>query len=154
MNYLKCDVKVMIKKLFKSPIGFTLILIIAVILIQSVTGRSTLLLDLAGDEIRLLVGEEYALSIPYSAIDSIELLEMPKLEEKISGGETRSARYGVYRIEPWGECEVCVAEDCKLCLMICAQGKPYLINYESEETTENLANAIPELMANKGYELS
>lgn len=143
----------MMKKIFKSPIGFTILLVIVVTLIQSATGRNALVLDLAGEELRLMAGEEYSLSIPYAEIEKIELGNMPELGRKISGDETRNMLYGVYENELWGEYEVCTATNCDLCLTVYGQGKVYIISYESDETTKNLAEAIPRLMAENGYEL-
>ncbi|MCD8122052.1 MAG: hypothetical protein LUE65_07425 [Clostridiales bacterium] len=88
-------------------------------------------------------GREYP--IRYAEVEELQLAELPQDYGACVDGETkRGYHYGIWQSDEWGEYFLCVRDAAKTAIRI-RQGQSILIlNYEGEQSTESLYEALRE----------
>lgn len=88
-----------------------------------------------------LPGDE-ALSIFYSQIVRISLVESPDYGSCISGSTENGCRYGTWESDSYGKYLLCINQDFSTAILIQTDTQVLLFNFESPDTTRQLYESI------------
>lgn len=127
-----------------------LLVIIGVATVYSLSGKNIgMNLDFGETSFAIRAGD-YSEIIPYSSIESIELVPTPESGNMISGAETRRLRYGTWRNDTWGEYRQCINTETNQCIQLSlSENAVYVLNYQDDNSTVSLFNMLTELLQDK-----
>lgn len=92
-----------------------------------------------------------AITADYQSIRSVVLLESYQAGNMISGISQRGLFYGRFENEAYGEYFLCAAPSIKNSIEIRTDSEIILFNYESEEVTASLSQALNDLVLEKQH---
>lgn len=118
--------------------GVTLIFLVILLFTGSITAEA------AEDALELKGGFGYSLTLPYDAIDSLELREESVSGTRVNGVGSAKLLLGTFENEEFGVHTryTCTGSDC--CVVIFSEGKVLVVALETEEETRALYEALLE----------
>lgn len=118
--------------------GVTLIFLVILLFTGSITAEA------AEDALELKGGFGYSLTLPYDAIDSLELREESVSGTRVNGVGSAKLLLGTFENEEFGLYTryTCTGSDC--CVVIFSEGKVLVVALETEEETRALYEALLE----------
>ena len=118
--------------------GATLILVVIILFTGSITAEA------AEDALELKGSFGYSLTLPYDAIDSLQLREEPVSGTRVNGVGSAKLLLGTFENEEFGLYTryTCTGSDC--CVVISSEGKVLVVALETEEETRTLYEALLE----------
>lgn len=118
--------------------GVTLIFLVLLLFTGSITAEA------AEDALELKGGFGYSLTLPYDAIDSLELREESVSGTRVNGVGSAKLLLGTFENEEFGVHTryTCTGSDC--CVVIFSEGKVLVVALETEEETRALYEALLE----------
>lgn len=130
-----------------------LILPVILVLIYSLTGNSIgIRLDF-GEEALTVSTSDLDWELPYDQIRQLSLRELPEPGTMDSGIDKRNLRCGDWRNALYGSYAQCLDPRIGQCLEITlSDGGVFLLNYENEESTQELYQMFTELLESKGLD--
>lgn len=129
------------------------VLILALVLFYIFSGGSVgISLDF-GEEALTLSASDHDWHLPYDQIESLELVDLPKLGTVIDGSEARALCCGIWENDIWGEYTLCADPGIDCCIVVTMKtGDIYVLNYENSDSTEQLHNMFLNLLNSKDYQ--
>lgn len=103
-----------------------------------------------GNKVMTLHGpQDYAYSLEYTQIKSMELIDLPEdLGTAISGDDALLLSWGERENERWGTYTLFISKKIENAIMITTVDDEILVyNYESEDANESMMNLISEMKA-------
>ena len=118
--------------------GATLLLVVIILFTGSITAEA------AEDALELKGSFGYSLTLPYDAIDSLQLREEPVSGTRVNGVGSAKLLLGTFENEEFGLYTryTCTGSDC--CVLIFSEGKVLVVALETEEETRALYEALLE----------
>ena len=124
-------------------------LIPALILLYVFFGGSVgISLDFGAEDLTVSV-EKQDWSIPCEQIVSLKLTEAEEFGILPEGSENRTLHYGTYENEVWGQYHLCIDPRIESCIVIETNSGFFVLNYENEESTQQLYTMFSELLFTK-----
>ena len=126
----------------------TLLIPILILLYIFFGGSVGISLDF-GEDALAISAEQQDWSIPYDQIISLELAEVKEFDARLEGNEKRALYYGSYENDSWGQYTLCVDPRINSCIIIETTNGFFVLNYENEESTQQLYIMFTQLLASK-----
>lgn len=126
----------------------TLLIPILILLYIFFGGSVGISLDF-GEDALVISAEKQDWNIPYEQIISLELTDAEDFGTLLNGTEKRTLHYGTYGNDPWGQYNLCIDPRIKTCIVIETTNGFFVLNYENEESTQQLYIMFTELLASK-----
>ena len=102
-----------------------------------------------GEDALTVSAEKYDWAISYDQIISLELVENMNFGTLREGTEKRTLHYGSYENEQWGQYTLCIDPRIGSCIVIETKSGYFVLNYENQESTQQLYTMFTELLLNK-----
>lgn len=118
--------------------GATLLLVVIIMFSGSITAEA------AEDALELKGSFGYSLTLPYDAVDSLELREEPVSGTRVSGVGSGKLLLGTFQNEEFGLYTRYTYTDSDCCVLIFSEGKALVVALETEEETRALYEALLE----------
>ena len=126
----------------------TLLIPILILLYIFYGGSVGISLDFGTDSL-IVSAEKQDWSIPYDRIISLELTDAEDFGTLLNGAEKRTLHYGSYENDSWGQYNLCIDPRIETCIVIETGSGFFVLNYENEESTQQLYTMFTELLASK-----
>ena len=126
----------------------TLLIPILILLYIFFGGSVGISLDF-GEEALAISAEKQDWSLPYDQIISLELADAADFGVPLSSTEKRTLHYGSYENDSWGQYNHCIDPRIETCIVIETTNGFFILNYENEESTQQLYIMFTQLLASK-----
>ena len=136
----------------KTRLLFWFVLLAAIILFSLIYKPKKITLAVEENFLSCSYTSSEPLKIHFSDILSINLQKDLEIGEYISGIQTKDHHFGVWKNDQFGEYKLCIEMDVHLFLVIFTPEDKYVINFESEDSTESFYKAFMELLEKKQEE--
>lgn len=114
-------------------------------------GSAAILLDAGDTTLTLHAPSDYALTAEYAEIMTMSVVETPEQTVLEAGVTERNIAYGERNDPRYGLCEICILDKVPVCICLQTVDRTLLFNYESEDSTRTLFDALAELLRENGY---
>ena len=102
-----------------------------------------------GEDALAISAEKQDWNIPYDRIISLGLADVENFGTLLNGTEKRALHYGSYENDVWGQYNLCIDPRIETCIVIETSNGFFVLNYENEESTQQLYIMFSELLASK-----
>lgn len=126
----------------------TLLIPILILLYIFFGGSVGISLDF-GEEALAISAEKQDWSLPYDQIISLELADAADFGVPLNSTEKRTLHYGSYENDSWGQYNLCIDPRIETCIVIETTNGFFVLNYENEESTQQLYIMFTQLLASK-----
>ena len=129
------------------------IVILAAIIILSLTYQpKNITLAVENDILSCSYTSEEPLKIQFSDIISMNLVKNLDIGEYISGVQTKDHHFGIWKNDQFEEYALCSEANAQLFMVIDTTTIKFVINFESDDSTENFYGAFIELLKTEQVE--
>jgi len=135
-------------KQFLKYLLYTVIFLAAFYLITLLFGDFQTSVKFGKDDALTLTGpRKTSVTVPYSDIESVELITLGDSGEKVDGGSSRSYYWGTWKNSEYGEYKLFVTKKSPMAILVkTSAGETVIFNQGDTVTTENTCHMFQELL--------
>lgn len=127
--------------------------VVILVLSQFMGNQSSVSVALAEESLTLTAASGYTAQLLWEDIASVELRDAFDCGTPVDGTDGDKEKSGVWQNDELGEYQLFFNTKLSSCIICLTKaGDPIVFNFESEESTESLYNAILEWLDSLGYE--
>lgn len=114
-------------------------------------GSTKTVFDFGDDTLAVCYGD-FEASIPYSEMQTVELVEEIDFGTMLDGGINKKYRWGDWENDTWGAYTQCTSTLTDYCIVLTMNNETiYVLSYQDEKTTVELSKMIPGYLTAHGY---
>jgi hypothetical protein len=140
------------KMMLRNIVCFAVIIVIATVFFN--VGKSGSDISWSEDSVSITDKDGETVTLQYKDINRAQLLDTWDMGENVSGDETKSYTSGVRQNDDVGQFTTCINRNVDKFIVLYTDSDIWVLNYESEDVTEDIYDSMLETFSTKGYTVS